>query len=231
MPNPVRMRAEITSVGMHGAGVYSVTLRPERRVPGFKPGQFLHLALDEFDPSIGYWPESRVFSIASGTGDPELAIAYSVKGAFTRRMADTLVVGRRVWIKLPYGHFIVDSLVTQGHDAVLVAGGTGISPFVPYLTALCRGSVAQRAVALWYGVRTPELVLFAPAIASFLRSSPFCSATIFIERATRSLEIPRALFRPGRLSSLFPFRTPGDDQCVSQRASRSRGSRRAHSVG
>ena len=33
-------------------------------VTPFKPGQFLHLALDAFEPG-GFWPESRVFSIAS----------------------------------------------------------------------------------------------------------------------------------------------------------------------
>ena len=67
----------------HGARVYTLVLRPERRAPRFRPGHFLHLAIDPYE-ATGFWPESRVFSIASSPLETDrLWITYSVVGRFT----------------------------------------------------------------------------------------------------------------------------------------------------
>ena len=82
----------------HGDHVYTVQLAPDRNVPNFKPGQFLHLALDRYDPG-DFWPESRVFSIAnSPTTRDHISITYSVRGKFTARMETELTRDRQVWI-------------------------------------------------------------------------------------------------------------------------------------
>ena len=87
MSTPRKISCSVTDILVHGDDVYTVQLLPERAVPAFSPGQFLHLALDEYDPS-GFWPESRVFSIASSPRDRErVSLCYSVKGAYTARMA------------------------------------------------------------------------------------------------------------------------------------------------
>lgn len=156
MATPIKLQCAVSSVIEHDGIVSTVRLRPARRLPNFKPGQFLHLALDPFDPTIGFWPESRVFSIASLATDPEITIAYSVKGAYTRRMRDELAVGKEIWIRLPYGDF---SMAPAGGETVLVAGGTGITPYIAFiLNELKRPSGA--ALSLVYGVRKPELLLF-----------------------------------------------------------------------
>ena len=99
----------VRAVTDHGERVYTVELEPSTAVPRFKPGQFLHLALDAYEPG-GFWPESRVFSIASSPAHRDrLAITYAVKGAFTTRMERELAPGGRVWVKLPYGEFVVDA--------------------------------------------------------------------------------------------------------------------------
>jgi len=85
MGMPQKIRCQVADIIDHGEHVYTVDLLPERPVPRFQPGQFLHLALDPYDPS-GFWPESRVFSIASSPSRRErLRISYSVKGRFTPR--------------------------------------------------------------------------------------------------------------------------------------------------
>jgi ferredoxin-NADP reductase len=123
-------------------------------VPRFKPGQFLHLAIDPYD-GAGFWPESRVFSIASSPRDRDrLRITYAVKGAFTTRMERELVPGARAWVKLPYGEFVVD----PGRDAVLFAGGTGVTAFTAFLQSLTP-DLAHR-VLLFYGARTPDLFVY-----------------------------------------------------------------------
>ena len=82
----------VEQVVAHGERVYTLTLRPERQVPRFRAGQFLHLALDPYDPS-GFWPESRVFSIASSPEERQcLRLTYAVHGGYTARMEAGLIL-------------------------------------------------------------------------------------------------------------------------------------------
>ena len=64
MPTPVKLPATVQEIITHGDDVFSLRLAPQRQIPPYLPGQFLHLALDAYDPS-SHWPESRVFSIAT----------------------------------------------------------------------------------------------------------------------------------------------------------------------
>lgn len=140
----------------HGEHVYTVVPRPVGTVPRFRPSQFIHLALDFYHPG-GFWPASRVFSIASSPRQRDrLSITYAVKGAFTARMERELTQSGSVWVKLPYGDFVVDS----ASDAVLFAGGTGVTAFTAFLQSL----EAERAprVLLFYGARRPNLFAYGP---------------------------------------------------------------------
>jgi len=201
MANPIRLKAVVKSVISHGEGVYSVTLAPEGRIPRFKPGQFLHLTVDGYDPVSGYWPESRVFSIASAFGSDTLLIVYSVKGAYTKKMEKSLEPGKEVWLKLPYGDFTVEKNIQADQDIVLVAGGTGISPFIPYLDALVTAGKSAVSLYLYYGVRLPSLLLFSPLLARCMEVLPTFRANIFIENETSDgAMLPGARKEQGRLS-------------------------------
>lgn len=148
-----KIHCSVERITDHGDRVYTVELLPERPIPVFLPGQFLHLTVDEYDPS-GFWPESRVFSIASSPREKGLIrIIYSVKGSYTSRVERELSVGRGVWVKLPYGEFVVDG----GTDAVLIAGGTGITAFQAFIEGLLPDH--PRKVLLLYGARRVELLL------------------------------------------------------------------------
>jgi len=149
-----KIRCRVERITDHGEHVYTVDLAPERRVPVFQPGQFLHLALDAYEPS-GFWPESRVFSIASSPQRRErLRITYSVQGRFTARMEKELAEGKFVWIKLPYGEFIVQAT----SDVVLFAGGTGITAFTAFLDGLT--PAFPHKVYLAYGARDSNLLIY-----------------------------------------------------------------------
>ena len=153
MSTPRKIQCTVDRVADHGDRVYTVDLKPLRPVPVFRPGQFLHLTLDDYDPS-GFWPESRVFSIASSPGERDhLRIVYSVKGVYTTRMAQDLCSGMSVWVKMPYGEFVVDGTA----DAVLIAGGTGITAFQAFIEGLVPEH--PRKVVLLYGARRPGLLL------------------------------------------------------------------------
>jgi ferredoxin-NADP reductase len=165
----------VDSIADHGGRVYTVDLLPASPVPHFRPGQFLHLTVDEYDPA-GFWPESRVFSIASSPLDRKLLrICYAVKGRYTARMEQILKAGGEVWVKLPYGDFVI----REQEDAVLIAGGTGISAFTAFIEALPAGR--ERPLWLVYGARNGGLFLFHEAILKQVARVPAFKAIFFIE--------------------------------------------------
>jgi NAD(P)H-flavin reductase len=151
-----KLRCQVARIVDHGEQVYTVELRPERPAPRFRPGQILHLALDEYDPS-SFWPESRVFSIANAPAQRDLLrISYSVRGRFTARMAAELVEGGQVWIKLPYGEFVVHDT----RDVALFAGGTGVTAFTAFIAGLT--SEFPHSASLFYGARRTDLLIYRP---------------------------------------------------------------------
>jgi ferredoxin-NADP reductase len=90
-------------------------------------------------------------------------------------MEQVLKVGGEVWIKLPYGDFVIEG----ASDAVLIAGGTGISAFTAFLQSLIPQTVPH--VTLVYGARTPALFLFQDMILSQLAAVPQFDAVFFAE--------------------------------------------------
>lgn len=123
--------AEVVGITNPVDSLYLLLLRSKGKPFNFMPGQFLHLALDEYDPSQG-WPESRCFSMQSSPSEELIKITYSVKGNFTNRMKNELKPGSEITLKLPYG-----GLFAQPHDksnSVFIAGGTGITPFLSLFT-------------------------------------------------------------------------------------------------
>jgi ferredoxin-NADP reductase len=176
----------VSAVTDHGERVHTVELRPPEAVPRFKPGQFLHLALDACEPG-GFWPESRVFSIASSPRERDrLSITYAVKGAFTARMERELAPGGSVWVKLPYGEFVVD----PGTDAVLFAGGTGVTAFTAFLQSLQPDQAAR--VLLFYGARKPNLFVYGPLAKACARAVPSLSYSLVCEETAGRLQVDSA---------------------------------------
>jgi ferredoxin-NADP reductase len=175
MPVTQKLGCVVEQVVAHGERVYTLALRPERLVPRFRAGQFLHLALDPYDPS-GFWPESRVFSIASSPAQRDsVRITYAVHGPFTARMESDLVEGRHVWIKMPYGDFAVDSRA----DVALFAGGTGVTAFTAFLEGLT--AEGRQPVTLAYGARTGRLLIYRDVVERCAARLPSLDVLYFVE--------------------------------------------------
>ena len=177
------IRCTVLRVVDHGEHVYSVELKPSSPVPRFLPGQFLHIALDPYEPG-GFWPESRVFSIASSPEERDrLLITFAVKGAFTTRMEHELRPGAEVWVKLPYGEFVVD----PARDAVLLAGGTGVTAFTAFLQSLSPDHAAR--VQLFYGARTTDLFVYGDLVAACARRAPSLRTALVCEETHGRLNV------------------------------------------
>lgn len=147
--------------------IFTVTFSSDKKFH-YNPGQFLHLALDEYD-GAGQWPESRCFSMQSNTNEPRIKITFSVKGRFTKRMADELHEGKEVWLKFPYG-----DLFTQTHNkanTVFIAGGTGITPFLSLFTHESFNEYTEPRIYL--GFRSKEYNIYHDEITRSYNSSKF----------------------------------------------------------
>lgn len=160
-----RLKAKVSKLERIFEGVYLVSFEASGRQTKFSPGQFTHLALDEFDPSLGYWPESRVFSIASEPRTDGISIVYSVKGSYTKRMESELAVGKSVWLKFPYGDFSVTTMSEATDPLVFVSGGTGISPFIPFLKE-CIAGKSSRIIHHHHGLRRNGMLIFGEELVA-----------------------------------------------------------------
>jgi ferredoxin-NADP reductase len=182
---PQKIPSTVTKVIDHGERVYSIFLKPAFPAPRFLPGQFLHLALDPYNPG-DFWPESRVFSIASAPSDRQtLRLTYAVKGQFTSRMEAELRPGREVWLKLPYGEFTIDTT----NDACLLAGGTGITAFTAFLAGL--PADYDHHVYLFYGVRRPELLIYRSLVEDAGERCPNLHNIFLAEQASAGIYLGR----------------------------------------
>jgi ferredoxin-NADP reductase len=194
---PRRLRCQVLEIVDHGERVYSVFLKPESTAPRFQAGQFLHLALNPYRPG-DFWPESRVFSIASPPSARDLLrITYAVKGVFTSRMEAELSPGGEVWVKLPYGEFSV----TGDSDACLLAGGTGITAFTAFLGGLPAGYAPR--VDLFYGARIPPLLIYRPLIEEAARRCPNLQVHYLAERNDDGADCLTGRVEPGTIWPLI----------------------------
>ena len=178
---PVKFSAEVINILRHGDDVATYEFRCLMPRPRWKPGQFLHLALDAYDPS-GHWPESRCFTMASGSLEMDhVRLTIAAKGTFTRRILAELQPGRLVWMKAPYGDFVVRTSHEQ--DVVLIAGGTGVTPFVAFMEdALVRG--LQGNVWLHYGARNQDLLVFRQLADRCAERFPMFRVAYYAETGT-----------------------------------------------
>lgn len=178
MSAPMKIPAEVTSIVDHGRQTYTLTMEPGKQIPKFRPGQFLHLALDDYDPS-SHWPDSRVFSIASSPTRPEnIRVTYTVKGVFTARMANELFVGSEVWLKFPYGEFVLED--DYRNEMVLIAGGTGFTPFASFAEYLADMDIGLH-LRIAYGTANPQLLIYQDLIEETAKILPLVRRKYFCE--------------------------------------------------
>lgn len=192
MATPRKIPAEITKIDKIDNKIIVIYLKPLKRVPNFKEGQFLHFSLGKYIPSQA-WPQSRVFSIASppDNRNEEIKIVVSKQGKYTKRIFDECKIGQEVWLKLPYGVFFVD---TENY-AVLIAGGTGITPFLSLLNS-SDNSPSSKELVLYYGVLKEEHLFCYDEINRYENENDYFSSHIFVEEGMYKK------FRKGRLDVL-----------------------------
>lgn len=196
MAQPIHFPAIVEQVIRHTPDVTTYRLRADKRLPRFTPGQFIHLTLEPYDPA-SFWPESRVFSVANAVADRRtVELTISRQGAYTSKILNQLGEGDQVWAKGPYGEFTIAA--SQGYDhAVLIAGGTGITPFCAFMdAALSQGTLPIAQASLYYGAQTPSLLIYRALAERCAAEVPGFQAHYFAEQGADDRD---ARAHPGRI--------------------------------
>jgi len=188
--------AEVVHIENKVEGIYTVELKSLSVPFKYQPGQFLHLALDEYDPS-GQWPESRCFSIQSAPGEELIRITYAIKGKFTSRMQQELKPGKQVTMKLPYGDLFIQ--MHNKVNTVFIAGGTGITPFLSLFSHVSFNEYTSPRIYL--GFRSREYNIYHNELYLSLNSSKFVKS--FYEDIDGRLDIHKIFSENGIGSDYF----------------------------
>jgi ferredoxin-NADP reductase len=91
-------------------------------------------------------------------------------------MEKELREGMRIWVKLPYGEFIIDG----DKDIVLIAGGTGITAFTAFLDGLKKEY--EHEVYLFYGARRRDLLIYRRLLEQRAKEIPQLRILYFVEQ-------------------------------------------------
>ena len=193
-----KYRCEVVSITNSIEGVYTVEFRSLDKPFRYDPGQFLHLALDTFDPAA-QWPDSRCFSMQSSPDEGLIRITYAIKGNFTKQMEATLKPGKEITLKMPYG-----DLFTQQHaksNNVFIAGGTGITPFLSLFTHT--SFALYDKPLLFAGFRNQQMNMYAKELSKAKEINPGFKWKPFYEDTDGSLNIEDILNQCGTESTFF----------------------------
>lgn len=145
----------------------------------FAPGQFLMFHFAD-DPKT-----RRAYSLCSafaGAAD-HFEVAVGMVGAFSERLGG-LTPGAEGGLRVrgPFGKWIYDGSAAH---AVLVSGGTGITPFRA-MVLLKAGAGAAGRLTVCCSARTPELLLFRSEYADWQKAG-----AVVVARITRPDESTR----------------------------------------
>jgi ferredoxin-NADP reductase len=143
----------VTLLGTEQVANASLAVRFSR--PGgftFRAGQNVDLML----PAAGLGSR-RTLSIASAPCENELLLAMRMRPSAFKDAVARMAPGDPAWIGGPHGSLVMHR--SPGRDAVLIAGGIGITPFRSMLRQAAHDGDARR-FTLIYSNRRPEEAAF-----------------------------------------------------------------------
>jgi ferredoxin-NADP reductase len=128
----------------------------------FKPGQAIDLILPSLEGSN---PDAakHAFSIVNAPGEPGLTIATRMRPSAFKRALGELKPGDKAKVDGPFGSLTLHKDATR--DALFIAGGIGITPFMSIVRHAASGNDARRRVLI-YSNHRPEDAAFLGELES-----------------------------------------------------------------
>lgn len=155
----------------------------------FVPGQFVQVHFSYPDGK----PAKRSYSVATiGDGGPaeriEIAVSYVDGGAATALLAN-LQEGDTIDGSGPYGRFCLME-ADANRRYLLVATGTGVTPYRSMLPQIEKLTARGAEVALIYGARNEAELLYGDEFEAFAQENPHFHFYACFSRTPRSLPRP-----------------------------------------
>jgi predicted ferric reductase len=147
-------------------------LSVERGAFPYKAGQFALLACPEFklrnNPNALRWAP---FSIASSPLQPYLEFCIGVKhtGGLTQYIDEHITVGSQMYVKGPYGDFLLDK---SFNEVAFIALGTGIAPLISMIRTLMLEK-DTRPIHLFYGFRNSYRYVYRQELEEYSKHDNF----------------------------------------------------------
>ena len=141
-------RAQVKQVRSENSSCYTLVLKPTKTWPGFQPGQYIELHVIKNGVKV-----SRCFSISSAPeqftkmGTIELTIRAQDNGRITPWLQQALTETSTVGLSAAQGNFIIKD---RSRPILMIAGGSGITPFRSYLHSQALIKPTQTASLLYY---------------------------------------------------------------------------------
>jgi ferredoxin-NADP reductase len=164
----------------------------------FIPGQFVQIHFHYADGK----PTKRSYSVATiGNGGQavvtriEMAVSY-VEGGAATELLGKLPEGGTVEASGPYGRFCLME-TDANRRYLLVATGTGVTPYRAMLPQLAKIVDRGAEVALVYGARNESELLYGDEFEAFARQHPHFHFYACFSRTPRA--VPRPQDRSGRI--------------------------------
>ena len=127
-----------------------------------KPGQFFEVSL----PKFGEAPIS-----VSGIGEDTVDLTIRKVGKVTNEIFEKYV-GDKLFLRGPYGNgFDIENY--KGHEVVVVAGGTGLSPVRGIVEYFAKHPEDAKNFTLIAGFKCPEDILFKDDLKAWERQNEY----------------------------------------------------------
>lgn len=175
------VRTKVLAVRLENMDMYSLVLKPNRAWRGFHAGQHVQLTVQK----NGAW-QTRTFSISSApadfvrTGKIELSIRVQPQGLITPWLKEYLANAASAYVSLSQaqGEFV---LPLHDKPLLLVAGGSGITPFRAILQHLAQTHSSQQVQLIYYA-REAGLHVFEQELVAISQALPNIKITLLNDK-------------------------------------------------
>lgn len=170
--------ASVGEIAAHGDAAYELVLDIPQDAPAFLPGQYVNIGV----PGSG---EHRSYSFSSAPGDSRMAFLIKhVPGGLMSSWLTGAQSGEALEMTGPLGSFYLRAVQ---RPLLLLAGGTGLAPFLSMLEVLAREGTAQ-PVHMIYGVTRDQDLVLVDRLQDYARRIPGFSFTTCVADAETTHE-------------------------------------------
>ncbi|MDP9094272.1 MAG: ferredoxin reductase [Actinomycetota bacterium] len=187
------LKAQIVEIRKETPDTASVVLRPARRWPGHRPGQFMRLGVEI--NGVRHW---RAYTITADPRHPRGYVSVTIKavdeGAMSSYFVHRALPGSLVYLGEVEGEFgLPDPLPSK---SLFVSAGSGITPIWSLLRELDRREGLEDAIHL-YSMRTDEDFIFRDLLYDIGKRHPGYQLHV-------QLSSTEGRLTPARIAELVP---------------------------